>query len=341
MFKINELKIIPTTVSTTGNELNCSVVGLTNSTARSVVNMLRVGILSYTPKFVPIGLAIPTISTKLDSGQFIDDTFTIIKNIKKIKIKLTRNVTLPKIIRLECSGTFTNQITLANFIAIDHQTNTPINIELLNKDLVIANLPSTMNVTMGILMRLGFEEDTVEQQLVADKSWIFIRPNYKPIENVAIDVSLDTPALGIATGYINIKTDGTVEAIDALQYGLEGLYTTYKQMHDYLSLSNTKEIVSEMRSTGKPLKDIRQIQQDQRALDYLNIPVEEIHRYIPDSGTSFFKVYNELKMEAMNTIRDIVKYSGDNKRIEEERRKIIIAFKNIGLNIEEVPTQSN
>lgn len=214
-----------------------------------------------------------------------EDVTEIVMNVKDLAIKNTSNVYEQKIVTLDYEG---EGIVRASDIKITDPT-----IEIVNKDLIIAHLSgkhAKLNMSLVITPGRGYVPAEKNKENILGAGYIAVDSIYDPVERV--NMKVENTRVGNQTDFdkltLEVKTDGTMTAKEAVSYAAKVLSDHVKLFQDLSNIGDGKTIIS-------PTKDSAKGGQDSPD----NIPLAEW-----DFGV---RAYNCLKRAGINTIGDLVK----------------------------------
>lgn len=177
-------------------------------------NSLRRIILSSLPGAAITSLKIDGVDHEFSTIDGIkEDVVTILLHLKQVRFQL--NSDEPQIVKLEVKGP---QKVTAEDIALPGQ------VEILNKDLYIAEITSktSLSIEMTIEKGLGFMPKDIHQKNKNEVGVISIDAIFTPIRRVSYDV--EDMRVGDKTNHnrlrITIETDGTITPKYALEQSI-------------------------------------------------------------------------------------------------------------------------
>ena len=213
-----------------------------------------------------------------------EDVTEIVMNVKDLAIKNTSNVYEQKIVTLDYEG---EGIVRASDIKITDPT-----IEIVNKDLIIAHLSgkhAKLNMSLVITPGRGYVPAEKNKENLLGAGYIAVDSIYDPVERV--NMKVENTRVGNQTDFdkltLEVKTDGTMTAQEAVSYAAKVLSDHVKLFQDLSNIGDGKTIISPTKDSGKGTDDPT------------NIPIAEW-----DFGV---RAYNCLRRAGINTIGDLVK----------------------------------
>lgn len=177
----------------------------------TIGNSLRRIILSSLPGASVTSVNINGVKHEFSTIEGVrEDVLTIMLNIKRLRVKLHGDE--PQKLVLKAKGV---KVVTAEDIVV------PSQVEIINKDLVIANLTeknSEIEVEMVVEKGLGFVSKENLSKEKVDIGTIALDANFTPIRRVSYEV--ENMRVGDRTDFnrlrINIETDGSITPNDAL-----------------------------------------------------------------------------------------------------------------------------
>ncbi len=197
--------------------------GLYPGYGHTLGNSLRRIILSSLP-----GVAVTSVKIEGIDHEFSvipgvkEDAVTLLLNLKKMRLNMVGNE--PQTLTLKVKGA--KEVTAGDVKA-------PGGIEILNPDLVIANLTdknAELNIDINVEKGLGFVAKEVLQKSRVDIGSITVDAIFTPIRRVSYEV--ENMRVGDRTDFnrlkIFIETDGTITPKEALEKSIETMITQLK-----------------------------------------------------------------------------------------------------------------
>lgn len=254
------------------------------------------------------GAAITSVKIKGITHEFTtvkgvkEDAVQIILNLKKIFFKLDEN-TDEAVVTLKSKGTKNEKQVTAGEIKC------PSNVEISNKDKVIATLTSTTaELEMEITVKKGIGYVSVEAQDRKEKEIgsIAVDAIFNPI--LRVNYSIDNMRVGKRTDYdritLDIYTDGTITPQKAYEETVEILMSQYNA----ISAIGTEEDeeAEENAVKEKTAEKVEKKKAAKEEVDINEISVEELNFST--------RTKNIIDNNKMKVIGDIAKYSEDELR---------------------------
>jgi DNA-directed RNA polymerase subunit alpha len=224
-----------------------------------------------------------------------EDVIEIILNIKELVVKMYTDE--PQILKINIKGK--KKVTAADIIP-------NINVEILNPDLIIANLNEDAKLNMEIVVDKGMGYIPAEKNKKPDQSvdTIFIDSFFSPITKVSYNV--ENASLTQFSNYdkltLEIFSNKSILPDEALSKSANILIKYLKIFTKFSpeDIELTSELVSEEEKEKSEKEKI------------LNKTIEELDFSV--------RSYNCLKKSSINTLKDLIKYSPEE----------IIKIKNLG-----------
>lgn len=190
-------------------------------------NSLRRIILSSLPGAAVTSVKIEGVAHEFSAIDGVkEDVITIILNLKKIRFKLDGDG--PQTATLEVKG---SKVIKASDI------KTPGQMEVLNKDLVIAEITdknTTLKIDINVEKGLGFVQKDSYQKEKMEIGTIAVDAIFSPIRRVSYEV--ENMRVGEKTNHnrlrIFIETDGTISPREALQKSIALMISQLKAILD-------------------------------------------------------------------------------------------------------------
>lgn len=224
-----------------------------------------------------------------------EDVIEIILNIKELVVKMYTDE--PQILKINIKGK--KKVTAADIIP-------NINVEILNPDLIIANLNEDAKLNMEIVVDKGMGYVPAEKNKKPDQSvdTIFIDSFFSPITKVSYNV--ENASLTQFSNYdkltLEIFSNKSILPDEALSKSANTLIKYLKIFTKFSpeDIGLASELVSEEEKEKSEKEKI------------LNKTIEELDFSV--------RSYNCLKKSSINTLKDLIKYSPEE----------IIKIKNLG-----------
>lgn len=224
-----------------------------------------------------------------------EDVIEIILNIKELVVKMYTDE--PQILKINIKGK--KKVTAADIIP-------NINVEILNPDLIIANLNEDAKLNMEIVVDKGMGYVPAEKNKKPDQSvdTIFIDSFFSPITKVSYNV--ENASLTQFSNYdkltLEIFSNKSILPDEALSKSAN-ILIKYLKIFTKFSPEDI-ELASELVSEEEKEKSEKE--------KILNKTIEELDFSV--------RSYNCLKKSSINTLKDLIKYSPEE----------IIKIKNLG-----------
>lgn len=224
-----------------------------------------------------------------------EDVIEIILNIKELVVKMYTDE--PQILKINIKGK--KKVTAADIIP-------NINVEILNPDLIIANLNEDAKLNMEIVVDKGMGYVPAEKNKKPDQSvdTIFIDSFFSPITKVSYNI--ENASLTQFSNYdkltLEIFSNKSILPDEALSKSANVLIK-YLKIFTKFSPEDI-ELASELVSEEEKEKSEKE--------KILNKTIEELDFSV--------RSYNCLKKSSINTLKDLIKYSPEE----------IIKIKNLG-----------
>lgn len=211
-----------------------------------------------------------------------EDVTEIIMNIKDLAIKNNSSVYEEKIATLNFEG---EGEVKASDIVVDSD------IEIINKDLVIAHLcgkNAKLNMQLVITPGRGYVSSEKNKDKLNGVGFIAIDSVYDPVERV--NMKVENTRVGNQTDFdkltLEVKTDGTMSAKDAVSLAAKVLSDHIKLFIDLSEVANTTTVIVD--------------KTDNKSLD------NKLDKNIAELDLSV-RSYNCLKRAGINTVQELIK----------------------------------
>ena len=300
MIEMEKPNIVTLDVSENGEKATFVIEPLERGYGITLGNSLRRVLLSSLPGFAVTNIKIDGVLHELSTIDGVkEDVTEIVLNVKGITAKL--NTVTVKNTMIDVTGPCT---VTAGDIKQD------ADIEILNPDHVIATLGENVRFHMEMTFAKGrgyvsqeknkqlYEKEN--QEMSAPLGTIFTDSIYTPVYNVKYDV--ENTRVGNITDYdkltIEVLTDGTLTAKDAISYGA-------KILNDHLNLF--VELSDEAKNAEIMVESVATVKEK-----VLEMTIEELDMSV--------RSFNCLKRAGIDTVEDLV------GRTEEE----MIRVRNLG-----------
>lgn len=240
----------PEIVEETDTEGTYEISSLYPGYGNTLGNALRRMLLSSIP-----GVAITTIRIQGVPHEFSaldgvkQDALTVIVNMKNIRVKANID-TFPQQMTLKKKGK--GIITAGDF-------ETPSQIEVVNKDLVIAeitddktelHIEADVQQGIGFRPREDFSEDPEVGSIIVDTIFSPVKRSSYEVENMRVGDRTDFNRLSLF-----IETDGTITPREALEKALRTMVTQFEAMLGFQS-ENTAKIEEIEKEANENMKVI-------------------------------------------------------------------------------------
>ena len=300
MIEMEKPNIVTLDVSENGERATFVIEPLERGYGITLGNSLRRVLLSSLPGFAVTNIKIDGVLHELSTIDGVkEDVTEIVLNVKGITAKL--NTVTVKNTMIDVTGPCT---VTAGDIKQD------ADIEILNPDHVIATLGENVRFHMELTFAKGrgyvSQEknkqlyDKENQEMSAPIGTIFTDSIYTPVYNVKYDV--ENTRVGNITDFdkltIEVLTDGTLSAKDAISYGA-------KILNDHLNLF--VELSDETKNVETMVESVATVKEK-----VLEMTIEELDLSV--------RSFNCLKRAGIDTVEDLV------SRTEEE----MIRVRNLG-----------
>ena len=225
----------PEIVQETDTEGTYEISSLYPGYGNTLGNALRRMLLSSIP-----GVAITTIRIQGVPHEFSaldgvkQDALTVIVNMKNIRVKANID-TFPQKITLKKKG---------KGVVVAGDFETPSQIEIVNKDLVIAevtnektelHIEAEVQQGIGFRPREDFSENPEVGSIVVDTIFSPVKRSSYEVENMRVGDRTDFNRLSLY-----IETDGTLTPREALEKALRTMVTQFEAMLGFQSENNAK-----------------------------------------------------------------------------------------------------
>ncbi len=217
-----------------------SLEPLNEGYAVTIGNALRRILLSSVPGIAIVGIEIDGVDHEFSSIDGIkEDVMNIILNLRQVRFKALND-------NFETAKVGIKKTTPGKLTAADIEV--PGNIEIVNKDVYIAELMenASINATIYLKKGIGYKQADAEETN-KEVGYIPVDAIFSPIKRVAykIEKSSMKDYYDFEKLLLEIETDGTIEPISALQV------SSYI-LNNYISLfaGNFKEASAELESTS-------------------------------------------------------------------------------------------
>lgn len=277
---------------------------------QTVGNTFRRVLLSSIPGYAISAIRVVSYNDKNEvkilSSEFeavpeiVEETFTVIKNLKNIKLKLIDGIE-SKTIRIERKGEC--EITAGDLVVDE-------TIEVINKDLVIMTLTSKANVEVELQIDLGrgYVDTERQEEYIETVNTIPIDANYSPIEKVKFEIT--NTRVGQRSDYdkltFELWTNGTIKPEDAIAGAAKLLKDHFQIFINFEEEDDEEEIIES--------------NEDEELKILLETPVDELELSVRAS--------NCLRSSNIRLIADLVAKTEDEiSKIRHFGKKSLIEIK--------------
>lgn len=252
-----------TEIETNVNEF--TFAPLSKGFGNTMGNSLRRVILSNIPGFAPFAVEIKNVIHEFSTiGGVIEDVVQIILNLKKLSIKADADIVneneAVEIKLVSKNG----QVKAGDFI-------TPNGVEIINKNLVLANTTKDKALEMTVFCVIGrgfksFNEnrETIKELLQNQKGIISMDSNFSPIKNVNYLVNKYKPGTDsdFEKMILTVETNGTIEGKDVIIQASQFLVSHFMEIVNFNNeneLSESEVFVEEKVTTEEDQKLMKSI----------------------------------------------------------------------------------
>lgn len=302
------------------------IEGLYPGYGHTLGNSLRRIILSSLP-----GVSIVSVRIKGADHEFAtlkgvkEDVLTILLNLKKVRFSLASDE--EAVIKLSVKGS--KKVTAADFEAVG-------GIQVMNPDQYIAEVTAKtgdIEIELTLAKGVGFvsKEDFLESKPTVGS--ILVDAIFSPIRKVNYEV--EHMRVGDRTDYnllrINLETDGSMSAKDALEQALTIMIQQFKSILDLKIIEDTKEIVQEAQDDGiirvEPIADEHEGLNDEERVELLKTRIDTL-----DFSARTENSLNEASIRTLGgivqkTSDDLLALDGFGQKSLEEVSKTLATFK--------------
>lgn len=254
----------------------------------TVGNAMRRVLLSSIPGAAIIGVKISNVLHEFQNiPNVVEDVFEIILNLKEVKIKLADKKAHRALFHLKGPGTWT---------AKDIQNATP-NLEVMDPNQHIATL--SKNAEFDVELRIGRGKGFVpaEEQVIADfpVGMLPVDSVYTPI--LLVNMSIEPFRVGQRTDYerlvVDVKTDGTISAQEAVHYAA-------KILNEHFKLFTKLEVMveDELLPNIAPVEEEIKVAEKTRIRNILLTPIDDLELSV--------RAFNCLKSANIKNIAELV-----------------------------------
>lgn len=214
-----------------------------------------------------------------------EDVVRLILNIKQLRIKSINDK--ETIIKLEERGP---KVVKASDI------ETPADIEIINKDLVLANLAdkkSKLSLEMKVVSGWGYSP--AEERKINTVGIIPIDASFNPVKRV--DYKVEATRVGRRTDFdrliLEIWTDGTIKPKEALMNGAQILVDYFKQIYEPVFTEEVREEQPKESSEALSL-----------TIEELDLPTRIVNA-LSKGGYKTLKDLTQTKSEEISTLKNL------------------------------------
>ena len=276
-------------------------------------NSLRRIMLSSLPGTAVSSVKIKGVLHEFTSIEGVkEDVTEIIMNIKELKIKNNSESNEKKTAYIDAAGM---TVVRAGDINVDSD------IEILNPDLVIANLSSedaTLEMELTISNGRGYVSAEKNKESLPSIDYIAVDSIYTPVERV--NLTVEDTRVGQITDYdkltLDVYTNGTLAPVDAVSIAAKVLS---EHLNLFIDLSDKAERISVI---AEPVEDTTEKPVD--------ISIDELELSV--------RSYNCLKRAGINTVAELIaKTPEDMMKVRNLGRKsldeVLAKLKELGLSL--------
>lgn len=272
------------------SEGTIKVTPLVKSRGITLGNALRRVLLEGVPGAAIHAIKIEGASHEFDAIEGVrEDAMQIILNLKNLAIKYNEDIA-GELATLTLNTSKEGAVTAADI-------ECPAGIEIVNKDLEIANLSKggSLAFEARVMVKSGYRTSNDNKGIEKATGFISTDSNYSPIENVTyvVEPVKTGDNLGKEELILNVKTNGTISSGDAIAWAAKILF-------DHLELFiNLNESIAETNI----LKEKKIAKKE----DTLDVSIEDLDLNV--------RPYNCLKKAGITTLTELV--SKSKKEIKE------------------------
>lgn len=271
------------------------VAPLSRGFGHTVGNALRRVILSNIPGFAPFAVEIKNVIHEYSTiTGVIEDVVQIILNLKQLNLEFDDSI-------IEEETPVEIKLVSKNGIVKAKEFITPNGVEVVNKDLIIANTTKdkALEITLYCVIGRGFKSfeenrETIKELLQSKKGVIPMDSNFSPIDNVNYVVDRYRPGANsdFEKLLLSIKTNGSLEGKDVLTQAAQFLIAHFNEI---LNIYDAEELLAEEAFTHEKVTT----EKDQKLM-----------KSIIDLDLSV-RSYNALKRMGIETIGELTSKSLD------------------------------
>ncbi|MDO5734697.1 MAG: DNA-directed RNA polymerase subunit alpha [Eubacteriales bacterium] len=267
-----------------------SVEPLERGYGTTLGNALRRVLLSSLPGYAVTAIRVESVYHEFSTiPGVIEDMTEIILNVKDIRAKL--NVQGPKTVYISSEEGFSGVLTAGDIVHDDE-------VEIINKDLVIATLNGSGRLFMELTISAGVGYHSAERNKWPNQpiGVIPIDSIFNPVRKV--NYTVEDTRVGQITDYdkltFELETDGTMTCSDAMNYAAEHLIERFR-------------LFTELSGEVLPTVEESSPEEDSES-GLLACPIEDLDFSV--------RTYNCLKRANINSVGDLV------AKTEEEMMKV-------------------
>lgn len=260
----------------------------------TIGNSLRRVLLSALPGASVFAVQIEGARHEFEALDGVEEDVTaIILNLKDLVLKIGDPETTDEEVRLEIKVKGPKVITAADIIC-------PSNVEIVNKDLIIAHVTETGLLEMSLFARNGrgyvTSEGNKAHQFVKAEGVIATDSNYSPV--VKASYIVEPTRVGHNSNYdkltLEVWTDGSMKPQEAVSLAARMLIQYFEQYANLITITEELNMIEEPKVEETP-------KYDSVTIDDLELSVRS---------------YNCLKRAAINTLGELT------EKTEEEMMKV-------------------
>ncbi len=235
----------------------------------TIGNALRRVLLSSLP-----GAAVTFVKIKNVSHEFstipgvVENVVALLLNIKQLRFKLYTDEAQTVNIKVSREGKVTAK-----------DIKTPSQVEVINKDLVIATLSDKkveFEVEMIVEKGLGYvpAEDSKKEKL--EVGLIAVDSIFTPIRKINYDVK--DMRVGDKTNFnkvqVSIETDGSIDPEDAFYYAVDLLVGQFSQLKKDSEIEGTEEVVDKFKNPNEV--DFKKESSNSKKEDFMKMKISDL-----------------------------------------------------------------
>lgn len=203
----------------------------------TIGNALRRVLLTSLPGAAVVSVKIDGVRHQFQTLSGLkEDIIQLILNLKKLQVKITEEK--EGILTLNAKGQ--GEITAADI-------ECPSNVEIINKDLVLANLTDkSTKLNIEIKVQKGYGYQLADEQEIKEVGLIPIDASFTPIPRV--NYTVEATRVGRMTNFdkllLEIWTDGTIKSSEALKEAAKILTSCFMQIYEPKALDEENTTVA-------------------------------------------------------------------------------------------------